>query len=117
MIKITVPNIPPSNNEFMGNSHSFRVYQERKEEWHWLVKAAIRERPVRPFAKATVTITYFFPDRRRRDLDNYSGKFILDALVKEGIIADDNFFVINLQLKAEIDRARVRTEIMVEGEA
>ena len=76
MIKIIVHNIPPSNNEFMGNSHSFRDYSQRKVEWHWLVKAAIKERPARPFTHATVTITYFFPDKRRRDPDNYSGKFI-----------------------------------------
>lgn len=112
-LQITVHNIPPSNNKFMGNSHSFHEYRNLKEEWHWLIRAAIRERPLVPLNKATVTITYYFPDRRRRDPDNYSGKFILDPLVREGILKDDSFSVIDLALRAEIDKARPRTEIEI----
>jgi len=112
-IKIIVSAIPPSNNEFMGNSHSFRVYKAKKEEWHWLIKAAIHQKPSKPFSHAAVSITYFFPDKRRRDPDNYSGKFILDALVKEKVIMDDSFDVITLSLNAETDRYNPRTEIEI----
>lgn len=112
--KLIIPAIPPSNNEFLANSHHYRIYAEKKEEWHWLVKTAIRRRPPKPFSKAVVAITYFFPDRRRRDPDNYSGKFILDALVKEKILEDDNFYTITLVLGAEVDRKNPRTEIEIE---
>ena len=33
-------------------------------------------------------------DKRRRDLDNYTGKHILDALVKAQVIGDDNLSVL-----------------------
>lgn len=113
-MKITVNDIPPSNNQYMGNSHSFRAYHRKKEEWHWLVKAAIKERPEKPYTRALVTITYFFKDKRRRDPDNYSGKFILDALTQEGIIADDSFDVIDLLVKkGGVDKNNPRTEIEV----
>lgn len=113
-MKITVKAIPPSNNQYLGNSHSHFEYQREKTEWHWRIKAAIHQRPDKPLANAIVKITYFFKDNRRRDPDNYSGKFILDALVKEKIIADDSFDVIDLILqKGGCDKSNPRTEIEV----
>ncbi|MCH5186817.1 MAG: RusA family crossover junction endodeoxyribonuclease [Oscillospiraceae bacterium] len=112
-MKIVVNAIPPSNNKFIDNSHSFNVYRREKQKWHWLIKAAITEKPPEPIEKAIVRITYFFPDRRRRDPDNYSGKFILDPLTREGIIADDDFKHVRLELAAEVDRLNPRTEIEI----
>lgn len=36
---------------------------------------------------------FYFPNNRRRDLDNYSAtvKFIIDGLVNSGVIKDDDF--------------------------
>lgn len=113
-MKLVIGDIPPSSNKYLGNSHSFHVYRQDKERWHWLVKAAIRERPERPIGRAAVAVTYFFKDRRRRDPDNYSGKFILDALVREGVLADDSFFNVRLILAAAVDRAQPRTEIEID---
>lgn len=113
-MKITVNAIPPSNNQFISNSKNFNVYRRLKEEWHYRIKSAIKSKPEKPFDKAIVTITYFFADNRRRDPDNYSGKMILDPLVKEGILADDNFNVITLKLKCGgVDKKNPRTEIEV----
>lgn len=112
-MKITVHTIPPSNNKFLGNSNSFNIYRQEKQTWHWLIKAAITEKPKKPIEKAIVRITYFFPDKRRRDPDNYSGKMILDPLVCEGILVDDSFRHIQLELAAEVDRQDPRTEIQV----
>ena len=112
-VVIVIDEIPPSNNQFFGNSHNFNEYRREKERWHWLVKAAIRERPKKPIEKAEVHITYYFKDRHRRDPDNYSGKMILDPLVKEGILKDDSFEVVTLKLSASVDKNRPRTEIEV----
>lgn len=114
-MKITINAIPPSNNQFMGNSHNHFEYHREKKEWHWRIKAALNQRPNKALPRAVVKITYFFKDNRRRDPDNYSGKFILDALVKEKIIADDSFDVIDLILrKGGCDKNNPRTEIEVE---
>lgn len=110
---ITVSEIPPSNNQFIGNSKNFNEYRREKERWHWLIKAAIKERPEEPIEKAEVHITYYFKDRRRRDPDNYSGKMILDPLVREGILKDDSFDVVTLKLSAAVDKDRPRTEIEI----
>ena len=62
---------------------------------------------------ASVTLVYCFGDNRRRDPDNYSGKMILDGLVKAGIIRDDSFERIDLTLRRVYDGAK-RTEVIVE---
>lgn len=112
---ITVKEIPPSNNKYMGNSHNFNIYRREKERWHYLIKAALYgiKKPQKPLEKVMVHITYHFKDRRRHDPDNYSGKFILDALVLEGIIKDDSFGVIELKLTGAVDKTNPRTEIEI----
>ena len=112
-MKIVVNDIPPSNNKFLGKQTHTAVYQKLKREWHWKIKAEISDRPKKPLEKAIIRITYFFKDRRRRDPDNYSVKFILDALVSEKIIADDNFNVISLWIFGKVDKDNPRTEIEV----
>ena len=111
--KITVKDIPPSNNKYMGNSNSFRIYAKEKEKWHWLIKAAIKAKPNKPLEKAIVHITYFFKDKRRRDPDNYSGKMLLDPLVRENILQDDSFNNVKLVLDGKYDKENPRTEIEI----
>ncbi len=111
-MKITVDEIPPSNNKFIGRNARWE-YQQVKTEWHWLIKGALKMRPATPHDKVTVRITYYFPDSKRRDPDNYSGKMILDALVRERIIKDDSFFNIKLELVAHVDKKKPRTEIEI----
>lgn len=117
MIKIVVPEIPPSNNKYMGRgstrTQAFE-YQNIKKNWAdmigWLVK---KEKLDKPMRKAVVMITYYFPTRHRRDPDNYSGKFILDGLVKAKVLQDDSFNNIELILKGEYDKRNPRTEIEI----
>lgn len=112
--QITVDGIPPSNNKYMGKSYHFEQYQSKKREWHLRVKAAAKNKPKNPFERAVVKLTYHFRDRKRRDPDNYSGKFILDALVKEGIIKDDSFDCVTLILgQGEPNSKRPNVEVEV----
>ena len=79
-----------------------------------MIALACSPKPPDPIRRAVVRLTYHFADRRRRDPDNYSGKMILDGLTAAGIIADDSFFCIDLQLRAVYDNGGY-TEITVEG--
>lgn len=112
-MRIVVNEIPPSNNKYMGKTYNYHQYQEEKQRWHWLIKCAIKERPKKPIEKAVVSITYYFKNKTRRDPDNYSGKMLLDPLVKEGILVDDSFKNITLVLAAGHDKDNPRTEIEV----
>ena len=112
-MKIVINDIPPSNNLYMGNSHNFNEYSQEKKRWHWLIKSALKEKPKKPIEKAIVKITYHFKTNHRRDPDNYSGKMLLDPLVREGILIDDSFKVVTLVLSAEHDKNNPRTEIEI----
>lgn len=115
-MKLVIPDIPPSNNKYMGRSaKGFHfAYQEEKQRWAWMVRAAVKKKPKNPLKKAIVRITYYFPTRHRRDPDNYSGKFLLDGLTKAGLIEDDSFSNIRLELRGEWDKKNPRTEIELE---
>ena len=112
---IIIPDTPPSNNLYMGNSHNFNSYRDQKVRWHWLIKAALTKvsKPKEPYQKALVEITYFFKKRGRRDPDNFSGKMLLDPLVREGVLIDDSFDNVELQLKGCFDKDNPRTEIKI----
>lgn len=100
-----IPLIPPSNNKYIGNGRMSKnlEYQAEKKQWAGYINIFCRPKPPFPIARAKVTLHYFFKDNRRRDPDNYSGKFILDGLVRTGILQDDSFSVIDLELKADKD--------------
>ena len=111
-MKYIIPEVPPSNNRFSGRENVWE-YRKEKQRWLGLVKAFCRPKPQEPLPKAVVTLRYFFGRHLRRDPDNYSGKMILDGLVKAGIIRDDSFERIDLTLRRVYDGAK-RTEIIVE---
>ena len=111
-LKYIIPEIPPSNNKFIGRNMRWD-YQDAKKAWADKIFFLCRPRPAEPIKKAVVSITYYFKDSRRRDPDNYSGKFILDGLVRAGILQDDSFSNVVLQLSGEQDRSKPRTEIYI----
>lgn len=120
MIEIIVKDVPQSNNRFIGRNQKWK-FQEVKKEWEQkLTFAGIGKVPERPIDRAIVHIHYTFPDRRRRDPDNYSGKMLLDPLVRCGFIEDDSFFHILLLLTAEcrpkVKETRITIYDIGEGE-
>lgn len=115
-LKIIIDAIPPSLNKYLGNSHNFNDYRREKEAWQWRVSAALppEARNRLRWKRSRVSITYYFPDNIKRDPDNYSGKFLLDGLRAAGVIADDSFKNVKLELEGAVDPKRPRTEIEVE---
>ena len=109
---LQIPFLPPSLNEW--------------KQWHWAKQGAYKRELTKAisglklamklplFERARVQVVYYFPDDRDRDKDNYSGKYLLDALRNAGVITDDNSKVLGLpEPEFEVDRVRPRTEIFV----
>ena len=114
-IRLAFVGVPPSMNQFNGRKlKNVQVYRAVKADWTdrvtWQARA---RRPKRPFERAEVLIEYQFQDNRRRDPDNYSGKFILDGLTKGGIIRDDSFQHISLTVRAKPTPGPAETTITI----
>lgn len=114
-LKYIIKAIPPSNNQFIGRNERWK-YQEVKKQWADLINIVCRPKPLQPYKKAVVTLNYYFKDKRRRDPDNYSGKMILDGLVRAGILQDDSFNNVDLLLRGDYDKDNPRTEIEIKGD-
>lgn len=108
-----IPEIPPSNNKYIGRTNRWE-YQATKKRWADNIAVYCKPRPTSPIPQAVVKIKYYFADRRRRDPDNYSGKMLLDGLVRAGILQDDSFANIDLQLSAGYDKDLPRVVIEIE---
>lgn len=80
---IVLPFIPPSLNRVAGRG-PYNYRQAKAEITEQVRLLCLNQRPKKPINKADVIIRYYFPDRRRRYPDNYSGKFLLDGLTKAG---------------------------------
>ena len=114
-IRITLKGVPPSLNRFAGRENT-NEYRSAKKQWTdaviWMVKAS-KDKPEHPYRQAHVELMYYFPDNRRRDPDNYSGKLIMDGLTRAGVIADDSFQCIALSIGGDYDKQNPRTVITV----
>lgn len=114
-MKIVLKGVPPSLNKFAGRANTWE-YRAEKQRWTeavmWVVLA--KEKPKKPFDRARVKITYFFPTNARHDADNYAGKFLLDGLTKAGVIVDDDLKHITTTIIGKVDKNNPRTEIEVE---
>jgi Holliday junction resolvase RusA-like endonuclease len=58
----------------------------------------------------SVSVTFYFATKRKRDLDNQN-KLVLDALT--GIAYEDDSQIAELHLKRAYDKSRPRMEVMV----
>lgn len=111
-VTINIPILPPSLNVW-ARKH-WRIRHQQIDAITEGLKLLAIEKQIPCIERAEVRLTYFFRDKRRRDPDNYVGKFILDGLRKAGIIADDNAEVLKLpQPVFRVDPANPRTEINI----
>lgn len=57
-------------------------------------------------------LIYYFKDNKARDYDNYSGKILIDAIRKTGLIKDDSCKIIKA-LKIKILNNQVKDKIII----
>lgn len=110
-ITYSIPFIPESLNKFAGRTNVW-AYRAEKQRWKDLCTLHCWPRPKAPLEETVVRLTFHFRDRRRRDLDNLI-KPVTDGLVAAGIIADDCYQCIDIELHGAYDKARPRTEISI----
>jgi Holliday junction resolvase RusA-like endonuclease len=114
---ITIPRIPISQNSSEWRSRWTRI--KYKALWHRECWVLLKEAQVKPMEQVRLSAVVYFPDKRKRDLDNYHApifKAACDALVYAGVIPDDDTrYIPELPgLRFGYDKGNPRTEIVIE---
>jgi Holliday junction resolvase RusA-like endonuclease len=88
-----------------------KVAEQAVAEWE--AKHGLRWRTVR---RASVSVAFGLPDKRRRDLDNLiaSCKPLIDGIVDAGVIVDDSIDVITVMEFGAVVNGTTETVITIE---
>ena len=101
------------SQNFIRAKH-WRYAQQVKKKTTELVCEYAKALNIPPMRFAWIQMRIYFPDKRRRDMDNYSPKYFVDGLTKAGVIEDDNSnSVFILPTALLYDKQRPRTELYI----
>lgn len=117
---LTLPIPRPLLTTNQARSQHWRNAYRAKNQTEALVRNALALARIRTLsAPITVSVTWYAPDARRRDTDSlgFTLKAILDAMVKAGVIGDDDWrHVTRTTTAIAIDRHHPRIEITITEE-
>lgn len=84
-----IATVPPSVNHYWVATGKRRFLSEQAKVFHRIVKQLVPAH--KTLKRLKLEVTFHFPDRRCRDIDNYL-KATIDSLVKCGLCVDDEQF-------------------------
>lgn len=112
MDQVIILPFPPSVNGLYGGGSGQKRFPSKKYK-AWLAKCPELHRlgidePVK------ITYVFAWPDRRRRDGQNYM-KATLDYLVNCGVLKDDNWDIVTSEewKHVGVDKANPRVEVVI----
>lgn len=110
-----IPAAPPYLRVAWNRWPSSTNYREVREVWQGYVREALKglNLPVEPLEKATVVFRFTWGDSRTHDVDNYAIKFVIDALVKNGVLKGDGCEEMSLVVFGEKSSDVWSTELLV----
>lgn len=116
---LVLPEAPPRLEVHWGSWPGTTVYREVRDLWRDLVLGALEqahargaELPREPFAEAAAFFTFHFGGAKVRDVDNYTVRFIVNALRHAGVLAGDSFDRLSIAVRGMPD-GPVRTEVVL----
>lgn len=113
-LTIIINDVPPSLNVWHGMHWAKKAAEKCK--WEELIKSLLmgKRKLKRAYRRPVVRITFYFNIDRDRDKDNMTPKWIMDGLVKAGVIRDDNSKEVDLDWFISSDiHEWCKTEIVV----
>lgn len=95
ILNCEIATTPPSVNHYWVASGKKRYLSDKAQEFHSIVQMLVPR--LESAERLELNVTFHFPDRLRRDIDNYL-KATIDSLVKCGLCVDDEQFdVLNVR--------------------
>lgn len=112
-VPITKPRHPSINEWFILPRPQMNALKQKWKDFGcWLIRdLGYRNMKLEHFS---ISLTVYFENQIRRDVDNQIPKFLLDAFTESGFIVDDDMkHLKSLTLSAGYDPEHPRTEIIV----
>jgi Holliday junction resolvase RusA-like endonuclease len=109
-LKIIIPGNPVSVNNYLGTTRYGRKYLTKKARAYKKTVEEICPKMEILTEDLTVSIKYYFGDKRVRDIDNFS-KTIFDSF--SGIVWKDDRQITKLILEKFYDKGNARTEVTI----
>ena len=120
MQKLTLPSeiLTSLNKVFDLAKAHWSKYYDFQQKTLLIISSYIKQQNLRPIEKYPVKIQFrFYCSDRRRDPDNLSSssrKFILDALVNEGVLKDDGWkYIKGFSDDFYLDKNNPRIEVTI----
>jgi len=111
-IILTIP--PSANSQWrIANNRIFKTKEAKswQEEAAWELKLSARGQKI-PLDRIGVTMEVFFPDNRKRDIDNLL-KLTGDAIQESGIVKNDaDIWAWNVRKDLDREKPRMEVEIL-----
>mgnify|MGYP002642398513 CR=1 FL=1 len=108
---------PPSLNSYYRKVRNRMIISEQGRTWRDRVVSIVKRKSeglkFKEGARLTLVVSLFPPDKRKRDLDNFCGKALQDALQHAGIFEDDSQIDLCTYRRGEVDKADPRARIMI----
>ena len=107
--------VPPSTNSYYRSVTGKGVLiSKRGREYRAEVAKACQEY-VGAFGddRLSVLVVLRPPDKRKRDLDNFCGKALLDALMKAGVFQDDSQIDCLTMIRGRLDRENPGVDLII----
>ena len=85
--------LPPSTNPYYRKVNGRMLISKRGREYKDAVYACVLEQLgiFKPFTgPLSIVVDLFPPEKRKRDLDNFAGKALYDALAYSNVFMDDS---------------------------
>lgn len=118
LLKITIPECLPRMSiyckvVFIDNKPLYAAYSAARRRWYGLIRKALENFSGKKIDPCLIYVVYYTPVIC--DFDNYSIKFIMDAIKYHGCIKnDDNFLHIQEGTRQlRLDKENPRTEIYI----
>lgn len=119
-IEVRIPGVPPPKGQIGGRGarqrDRWRRWLDYRSAALWAIRRALGPKPWPvPSSPVRAVVTWYPPDRRRRDWDNACMKPVLDVLQEAGLLADDTWADLPRVelLVGGIDRADPRVEVQL----